>query len=98
MNVETKNKRGQIMSCNNSIQTEWMTAEEAAGYLKIERKTLLAWVRRGQIRAYHLSGNKRCIYRFRQQDLDASMAVTAVYQNSVIDCARSSALSPNKEI
>ncbi len=79
------------MSSNSPIQSEWLTSEEAASYLKVEKKTLLAWVRRGQIKAYRLSGNKRFVYRFRQQDLDASMAVIAVYQNSVIDCARSSA-------
>jgi hypothetical protein len=35
--------------------TEWLTSDEAALYLKIERRTLLQWVRQGKVRAYILS-------------------------------------------
>jgi excisionase family DNA binding protein len=73
------------------ITSEWMTSLEAAAYLKVPKKTLLAWVRRGQVKAYRLSGTKRYVYRFRKEDLDASMAVTAAYQNAMVESARSSA-------
>ena len=36
--------------------TEWLTSDEAALYLKVERRTLLQWVRQGKVRAYILSG------------------------------------------
>jgi excisionase family DNA binding protein len=29
------------------MQSEWLTAEEAAKYLKVKTRTLLLWVRRG---------------------------------------------------
>ncbi len=51
----------------------WMTTEEAAAYLKVPRKTLLVWVRRGQVRGFQLSGTQRHVWRFRQEDLDAAL-------------------------
>jgi excisionase family DNA binding protein len=49
---------------------EWLTSEEAARYLKINRRTLLEWVRQGKLKAYKLSGIIRHVWRFRQKDLD----------------------------
>jgi excisionase family DNA binding protein len=54
--------------------TEWMTATEAADYLKVERRTLLQWVRQGKAKAFKLSGTVRHVWRFRQSDLDAMLA------------------------
>jgi excisionase family DNA binding protein len=51
----------------------WLTAEEAAAYLKVEPRTLLAWARRGQIKGYVLSGVKRHVWRFRPTDLDTAL-------------------------
>ena len=56
-----------------TIQSEWLTAEEAAGHLKIKTRTLLLWVRQGKMKAFALSGTKRRVWRFRQQDLDAAL-------------------------
>jgi len=53
--------------------TEWLTAEEAARYLKIERRTLLLWVRQGKVKGYSLSGAKRRVWRFQYGDLDAML-------------------------
>jgi excisionase family DNA binding protein len=53
--------------------SDWLTSEEAAQYLKVERRTLLAWVRDGKAPAYQLSGTKRHCWRFRQHDLDAML-------------------------
>ena len=43
--------------------TEWLTSDEAALYLKIERRTLLQWLRQGKVRAYILSGVQRHLDR-----------------------------------
>ena len=45
-------------------QSEWLTASEAAAYLKVKPRSLLLWVRQGKIKAYALSGTKRRIWRF----------------------------------
>lgn len=54
--------------------TEWMTAAEAAEYLKVERRTLLHWVRQGKTKGFQLSGTVRHVWRFRQSDLVAMLA------------------------
>jgi excisionase family DNA binding protein len=53
--------------------TEWLTAAEAAHYLKVRVRTLLLWVRQGKVKAFALSGTKRRVWRFRMQDLDAAL-------------------------
>lgn len=52
---------------------EWLTAEEGAAYLKVERRTLLQWARQGKVVGYQLSGVARHVWRFRQSDLDAML-------------------------
>jgi excisionase family DNA binding protein len=63
------------------VQTEWLTANEAAQYLKVKPRTLLQWARERKVPAHRLSGVERCIWRFRRAELDAmllpSSAVTA---------------------
>jgi excisionase family DNA binding protein len=54
-----------------TIQSEWLTAEEAAGHLKVKTRTLLLWVRQGKVKAFALSGTKRRVWRFRREDLDS---------------------------
>lgn len=56
----------------------WMTAKEAAAYLKIEPRTLLAWARAGKVKGFVLSGDRRHVWRFRQIDLDATLLEPAV--------------------
>lgn len=58
--------------------SEWLTASEAAGYLKIKVRTLLLWVRQGKVKGFALSGTKRRVWRFRQADLDAVLLEAAV--------------------
>ena len=60
------------------VTTEWLTSAEAALYLKVERRTLLQWVRQGKVRAYILSGTQRHVWRFKTSDLDAMLSVPAV--------------------
>lgn len=54
-------------------QTQWLTANEAAEYLKIQTRTLLLWARMGRVKGYTLSGLARHTWRFRQADLDAAI-------------------------
>ena len=53
------------------METEWLTANEAAQYLKVKPRTLLQWVRERKIPAHRLSGVRRCVWRFRKHELDA---------------------------
>jgi excisionase family DNA binding protein len=59
-------------------QTEWLTAREAASYLKIEPRTLLLWARQRRIKGYVLSGSQRITWRFRAEDLDATLSAPSV--------------------
>jgi excisionase family DNA binding protein len=61
-----------------TTQSEWLTAEEAARYLKVKTRTLLMWVRKGKVKAFALSGTRRRVWRFRHQDLDASLLESPV--------------------
>jgi len=51
----------------------WLTANEAAAYLKVKPRSLLLWVRQGKVQAYALTGTQRRIWRFRKEDLDAAL-------------------------
>jgi excisionase family DNA binding protein len=57
---------------------QWLTAAEAAQYLKVKVRTLLLWARQGKVKAFTLSGTKRRVWRFRQLDLDAALLEPAV--------------------
>jgi excisionase family DNA binding protein len=54
-----------------NMETEWLTANEAAQYLKVKPRTLLQWARERKIPAHRLSGVLRCVWRFRRHELDA---------------------------
>jgi excisionase family DNA binding protein len=56
----------------------WLTAAEAAEYLKVKTRTLLLWVRQGKIKGHILSGSVRHVWRFRQADLDATLVSPSV--------------------
>jgi excisionase family DNA binding protein len=56
-----------------SREFQWLTASEAAIYLRIKPRTLLHWVRAGKVRGFALSGTKRRIWRFLIADLDAAL-------------------------
>jgi integrase len=58
---------------NDSLKAEWLTAREAAEYLRVKPKTILLWARQGHIKGYVLSGTQRVTWRFLQSDLDATM-------------------------
>jgi excisionase family DNA binding protein len=61
-----------------NLQSDWLTVQEAAHYLKVKPRTLLLWVRQGKVKAFALSGTKRRVWRFRQADLDAVLLESSV--------------------
>ena len=61
-----------------ALQSDWLTAGEAAEYLKVKKRSLLLWVRQGKVKAYALSGTKRRIWRFRREDLDSALFANVV--------------------
>jgi excisionase family DNA binding protein len=58
--------------------SKWMTAQEAASYLRIEKRTILFWTRHGKLKGYRLSGTKRYVWRFLSTDLDAMLKPPSV--------------------
>jgi len=79
MATENKSESGRALQPVGSPElkepcvSEWLTAAEAAEYLRVKTRSLLLWVRQGKIQAYALSGTKRRIWRFRREDLDATL-------------------------
>lgn len=64
---------------DNTIESPWLTYEQAAAYLGTTHVTLRAWVHQGRLRAHRAS---RRIIRFHRDDLDALMQPTAVGVNA----------------
>lgn len=64
--------------------SDWLTAAEAACYLRIKARTLLLWTRRGKVKAFVLSGTKRRVWRFRKSDLDAALLESSVLPFSAL--------------
>jgi len=56
----------------------WLTAAEAAEYLKIKTRTLLLWIRQGKVIGHSLSGTRRHVWRFRKEDLDSALLASSV--------------------
>jgi len=55
------------------VETEWLTANEAALYLRVQPRTVLKWAKQGKIPAHPLSGSKRITWRFLKSELDAML-------------------------
>lgn len=56
---------------------DWLTANEAAQYLKLHPRTLLLWAREGKVPAHKLSGVHRCVWRFLRAELDAMLGASS---------------------
>jgi excisionase family DNA binding protein len=52
---------------------KWLTAREAASYLRVAHRTVLQWAKEGRIPAHRLSGTARVTWRFRADELDSAM-------------------------
>jgi excisionase family DNA binding protein len=62
--------------------SEWLTATEAAAYIKVAHRTILEWAKTGRIPAHRLSGTARVTWRFRAAELDgAIMAAPSAAKN-----------------
>jgi excisionase family DNA binding protein len=61
--------------------SNWLTANEAASYLKVEPRTLLMWARQGAVKGYVLSGTRRQTWRFLHADLDGMLHRPSVAMN-----------------
>jgi excisionase family DNA binding protein len=59
-------------------QSEWLTAAEAAAYLKIAPRTLVRWAKEGRVPAHRLSGLSRVTWRFQRSELDAMLCRSSV--------------------
>lgn len=57
------------------MESQWLTATEAAHYLKVKPRTVLKWAKEGSIPAHALSGAKRVTWRFLKSELDAMLAL-----------------------
>lgn len=53
--------------------SEWLTAREAAAYLRVAHRTILEWAKTERIPAHRLSGTLRVTWRFRVEELDDAM-------------------------
>jgi excisionase family DNA binding protein len=64
-----------------SSKSEWLTAAEAALYLRVAHRTVLEWAKTGRIPAHRLSGTLRVTYRFRAAELDAMLCAPSAAEN-----------------
>jgi excisionase family DNA binding protein len=55
------------------VENQWLTAIEAAQYLRVKHRTILKWAKQGTIPAHALSGCKRVTWRFLKSELDSAM-------------------------
>jgi excisionase family DNA binding protein len=69
------------------VTTEWLTANEAAEYLKVKPRTLLKWAKAGTVPAHGLSGSKRVTWRFLKSELDAMLALPSAAGDGRTHCA-----------
>ena len=60
---------------------DWLTANEAAAYLKVKPRTVLAWAKQGRIPAHALSGAQRITWRFLRSELDAMLALPSAAEH-----------------
>ena len=54
-------------------ELQWLTAGEAAAYLRVKPRTVLKWAKERRIPAHPLSGCKRVTWRFLKSELDSVM-------------------------
>ena len=61
----------ECLTLEGIVAEKYISAEEAAQYLGVTRRTLYTWVKERKIRYFQPGANKR--YRFLKEDLDAFM-------------------------
>ena len=90
--MKQKNLPSDLGASNHGLETlsEWMTAAEAAAYLRTKPRTLLKWAREGSLKAWPLHGIARRTWRFRKEDLDAALGLCVRTPDSVVLSSTSS--------
>jgi excisionase family DNA binding protein len=63
---------------NTIPASPWLTASEAASYLKVAPRTIVHWAGTGKLIGHVLSGTDRLTWRFLQSDLDAMLQSPSV--------------------
>ena len=53
-------------------QSDWLTAREAALYVRVAHRTILEWAKTGRIPAHRVRDD-RITWRFRAEELDSAM-------------------------
>lgn len=70
---------------DETSRTGWLTAREAAAYLRVKPRTILKWAKAGTIPAHQLSGSQRITWRFLRSELDGMLTVpSAALERRVI--------------
>ena len=64
-----------------AMQTDWLTANEAAAYLKVKPRTILSWAKQGRVPGHPLSGSQRVTWRFLRSELDAMLALPSAAEH-----------------
>lgn len=59
-----------LQSGSSAFSPDWLTAREAAEYLKVGHRTVCQWAREGKIRGHRLSGCARVTWRLSRRELD----------------------------
>ena len=89
---------GQIDSLTDypsgATSSAWLTAAEAAQFLKVKTRTILLWARSGKIKGYTLSGTKRRVWCFLQRDLDGIL----IHSGPVVSSAQPSVLANERRV
>lgn len=68
--MSTVGEQGQRMSSDtlengsSAFSSDWLTAKEAADFLKVDHRTVCQWARAGKIPGHRLSGCTRVTWRF----------------------------------
>lgn len=76
--MSTAAQATQSSQCAPVLPSVWLTASEAAAYLKVSPRTVSEWAREGKIKGHVLSGVQRHTWRFRTSELDAMLESPAV--------------------
>lgn len=66
-----------VSAVSQTPHSNWLTANEAARYLKVKPRTLLQWARERKVPAHRLSGIRRCVWRFLMPELDAMLGMSS---------------------
>lgn len=74
---------GDIQKWESSVESQWLTATEAAAYLRVQPRTVLLWAKQGRIPAHPLSGSKRVTWRFLKSELDAMLSAPSGAQKGL---------------